>query len=498
MTSIHRRIASGAVWMVLMRLADRSIGFASTLLLARVLLPRDFGLVAMASSVIALVETFGAFGFDIVLIREKNPTPEQFNCAWTMNVLLGVVMPTTMVLLAWPLALFYHEPRLTLAIFVLAAGTFIGSLENIGTVEFRKHLNFNREFRFQITKRLITFVVTVTLALILRNYWALIGGMVTGRLIGTILSYRMHPFRPRLTLKGARSILNFSKWLVINNLLTFVKDRGSDFVVGRVSGSSALGLYNMGYELANLPTTDLVAPISRAVLPGYAQLAGDRSQLRQMFVSVISFTSLLAVPAGFGLAALAPLITPILLGPKWVGTVPVLQIVAFHGVIHSLQSNVYASYLAQGRPEVASRLGAWYVVVLLVLTAALTSQMGIVGAAYACLITAALLGPINIWVATRMLDLPLRHWIAGVWRPLVSAALMNAALTPVVAGFAAGMPGAPKAEPLLELALCVGIGAALYAAIIALLWLLSGKPAGAELMFLNRLLPRWMARPGSA
>jgi O-antigen/teichoic acid export membrane protein len=482
MQSVHRRIAAGAVWMVLLRLADRGIGFASTLILARLLVPADFGIVAMAASLMALVELLGAFGFDIALIREQNPTPQQFNCAWTLNISLGVVMATLMLALAWPLAGFYGEERLPLAIVALAAGTLAGSLENIGIVEFRRKLDFDREFRFQITKRLASFTVTLILALTIGNFWAMIAGMVTGRVTGALLSYVWHPFRPRFGFAGAQAMLNFSKWLLFNNIISFLRDRSSDFLIGRINGSAALGLYNMGYELANLPTTDLVAPISRAVFPGYAQIASDRPQLRNMFIAVISVTAMLAVPAGIGLTAVASLVTPLLLGDKWLEAIPVIEIVALHGVVHSLQSNVYATYLAVGRAELPAKIGMLYVGLLIGSMAIAAPRYGIVGAAYACLLTAVVVAPINLLICARLLGLPISRWAENVWRPLLAATAMYYVLSL--------LKDSLSGKSLwLTLGVCIAAGATVYVATLVILWILAGRPEGAERMVWSRIRP---------
>jgi O-antigen/teichoic acid export membrane protein len=280
--------------------------------------------------------------------------------------------------------------------------------------------------------------------------------------------------------------------VLTDNVIGFAKERGSDFVLGRINGPSALGLYNMGSQLANMPTADLVAPIARAVFPVYAQLSSDPPELRRMFVSVISVTALLSIPAGFGLAALAPLVATVLLGAKWVGSIPVIQIVAIEGVIQSLQSNVYATYLALGRPDISCKIDTLYMLLLLLLTVLLAPTFGIVGAAYAYLVTAAIFGPMKLWVATRMLDLPMSRWVAGVWRPVLSAIVMYATVRPFVHTLSAG--GAAGTSGLWQLAVCMLLGVTVYLAFLALLWILSGKPQGAEVAVLTRLLPRRMAR----
>src|SRR5262249_27643518 len=149
-----RGIASGAAWMVLFRLLDRSVGVVSTLVLARLLVPEDFGVVAMAMSIISLVELATAFSFEIALIQKPDPRRVHFDTAWTLNIVVAFCGGVVTAALAAPAAQFYQEPRLTLVMLAIAAGWTVSGFENVGTVEFRRSMNFQREFLFFGYKRL--------------------------------------------------------------------------------------------------------------------------------------------------------------------------------------------------------------------------------------------------------------------------------------------------------------------------------------------------------
>jgi lipopolysaccharide exporter len=478
--SVSQSIAKGATLMVLFKLVERGLGFISTLILARLLVPADFGLIAMATSFIALIELMGAFGFDISLIRLERAERVHYNTAWTLNVCVGALLALLMLSTAIPLSHFYGEPRLPPVIFVLAVGSIATSLENIGVVEFRRTLEFGREFRFQLAKKVAAFAITVPLAFILRNHWALVAGMLASRIASSTWSYVVHPYRPWFALGAARELIAFSKWLLLNNFLFFLKERGTDFIIGRIAGRSALGLFNVGYEIANLPTTELVAPINRAAFPGYAKVAGDKSALRVGFLDVIGVVTLFAIPAGIGLAALAPLACQVLLGPKWLDAIPIIEIVAIHGAITALQSNGFAMYLALGRADLATRITAGYVAMLLPLSAALTMWAGIRGAAFACLITAAVFAPINYGVLLNKIDLPLSRFLAVIWRPVVSSGVMFCAARLTAGALESRLPA------LVVLLLAVIAGASVYIASVALLWRLAGGPQGAETVVVLR------------
>src|SRR5438132_11910652 len=233
---MRAEMARGAAWMVLFRLFDRSIGVISTTILARLLVPADFGLVAMAMSVIAIVELATSFSFEIALIQSPDPQREHFDTAWTLNVLVAIGGAIVTALAAYPTASFYGDPRLAPVMFAIGGAWFIMGFENIGTVNFRREMNFSTEFKWMASKRVISFIVTLTAAWIFRSYWALVIGTATGRIAGVTLSYVMHPYRPRLTLSRTRELFSFSGWMLANNIIGVIFSRIPHFFVGRGFG----------------------------------------------------------------------------------------------------------------------------------------------------------------------------------------------------------------------------------------------------------------------
>ena len=489
--SIRARMAQGALWMVLFKLLDRGLGMISTLILARLLVPADFGLVAMATSLIAFLQLIAYFGLDTVLLRDAETTPEHYHVAWTLNVLAGLGIAVLMGALSIPAARFYHEPRVTLVICALAASALLEGFENIGVVNFRKEMRFDRDFGYMFSARLIAFVVTVALALTLRDYWALVGGMLVGRAARVALSYGVQPFRPRFSLRAAGELLHFSKWLMVQNFAGFLMTRSSDFVIGRVAGSSALGIFSVAAEISNMPATELVAPINRAILPAYMNLAKDLAALQREFLSVMSMVALLAVPAVAGFAVCAPFLVLLLLGPKWVQAADIIEILSFFGITQVMQSNAYSAFLALGRPQVFARITWVNVAILVALLIALTPSHGLIGAAWAYVVASVITLPVGFYFITRYLGLSPATYVARLWRPLCGAALMYVgirALGPPLPGLAA----LPAGQSARSLAICIAIGAPLYIAAVLLLWLACGRPdETAESWVLGRVKSIW-------
>jgi lipopolysaccharide exporter len=487
--TIRSSMARGAVWMVLFKLVERSLGMISMLILARLLVPADFGLMAMATSLVALLELFTAFGVDTALVQRHEVTPAHFNSAWTLNVCAGASIATMMLLLSWPAAYFYREPRVTPVICALALAAAIQGFENIGVVTFRKEMRFDREFRFLLGKKLVAFCVTVPLALLWRNYWALVVGTVVGRLSGVTLSYVLQSFRPRFSFAATADLMHVSKWLMMQNGLSFLKERSSDFIIGRFAGPHSLGVFSVSAEISNMPGTELVAPINRAVLPGYVKLAHDLPALRREYLSVMAMISLFAVPAVAGFAACAPFLVLLVLGPKWFEAADLIKILAFFGITQVLQSNAYSAFLAIGKPQVFAKINGIHVVILISLLLATVPFFGIQGAAWTYVVTAALVLPVNFFYITRFLGLQKRQLVAHLWRPIVATAFMYFGVR--LLGPALPEAALSSKQAAASLLTCVALGVPLYGIAIATLWWLSGRPGESAESFVLQKVPQF-------
>ncbi len=479
--SLFAKVADGALWMVLFKVAERGMGLISTLILVRLLEPADFGIVAMAISSIALVEIFAAFGFDTALIRQKNATAEHFNTAWTFNVIFTGVVAMIMFAAAPWVAAYYQTPAVRDVIMVLAFAPLLVGIQNIGIVEFRKELNFKKEFRFQLAKKLFGFALTIPLAFVLGSYWALVYGNIGSRLFAVLISYLWHPFRPRLSMSRAAELMNFSKWMVLVNLVEFLKQQSATLVIGRILTPDKVGIFNVSYEVANLPTTEFGAPINRALLPGFAK--SESSGPLALFRAAISTVAIVAIPAAFGIYSLAHLLVPVALGIKWLEAEPVIQILAFNGTLLLLQSSFWTILIAAGLPRVVFRINLFYVGVLLGLFVLLMPSLGLIGAASACVGTSIITMPVFLLAIRKHLKIPIREFFKALMRPALCAIVMSLTLWTV-------LPAMPTGSTILDATWLISgavIGAISYAGLILVLWTALGRPDGGEQIIINRL-----------
>jgi O-antigen/teichoic acid export membrane protein len=489
--SIDRRMAKGAIWMILARVGDRAIGAVSTVVLVRLLLPSDFGLMAMASSILVLLELISSFGFDLALIQEREASRRHFDTAWTLLVLTRLTIGGAMVALAGPAARFYDEPRIGPVILLLALGTAVRGFENIGVVILKKELTFDRYFYYVLARKLMMLGVTLPLVFHLRSYWALAYGILAGEIGGMLLSYRVHPFRPRFSLAARRELLRFSKWLLISNFVGVMNQRAADFVVGKLSGAHALGTFGIAYETSLMGTNELVGPINAAVYPGYTVKAHDLSALRKSYLEVLGFTATVVVPAGLGMAAVAELLVPVIFGSRWREAVPLVIVLSVFGVLLAVKSNAHYVYLAVGRPRIAMQLGLLEAACLLPMLAMFSFWWGAFGAACAYLGAHILFTPISVSILRRTLGLSLADFSGALLRPVGAACAMYGLVRWVARSVGWDAEGGMG----MALLACVTTGAVTYAICLFGLWRLGARPDGPERVtvdFVRAKLRAWL------
>ena len=468
--NLGNAVARGAAWTVGFRLADRGIGLVSTLVLARLLVPADFGLIAMATTLMALIEVVTVGEFGSAIIHNPNVTRDHYDSAWSMSALFGLTAAILLITLAYPTAAFFKEPRLVPVICALSLLPIMDGLFNMGCVDFRKHLQFHKDFQLQVGRKIIGFLIVIPLAFVTRSYWALIAGMIAGRAAGLVLSYLLHPFRPRFSLRSARSLFRYSAWLMLNNALTFLSQRGAHLVVGRLLTPQALGLYTVSYEMAHLPTTEMAMPVNRAIFPGYSKLQNDRAALQSAFLRVLGVMAVVTIPAGLGMACIAHLFVPAILGAKWLAAAPLISVLALAGTINALQANIESVYLATGHPRLKAVMTLLEVACFLPLLLLLVPRYELMGAANALVITASVAAPVNYLIALKLLRLAPTSLAPVLWRPLVAALIMTAALLAV---FPQSVLRLSSLENLWVMFGAILLGASVYGLALFSMWLAS-------------------------
>jgi O-antigen/teichoic acid export membrane protein len=470
-------MAKGTGWTVGTQLTIQVIAMLSTMILARLLVPADFGLVALATALSGALHAISEFSFDLALIQNQSAARREYDTAWTLSICRNAILAGALAAGAGLIASSFGDERLEPVVYWLALATFFNGFQNIAVVDFRKELAFHRDLVFMVVGKLGPTIVTVPLAFIWRDYWALVGGIVAGSVFRVALSFAMHSYRPRIAFEGWHDLMHFSKWLLIGNLCGFIYNRGSAFILGKMSGAAAVGVFTLSGEIAGIATANLLMPLRRAILPGYAKLATDVDRLHDIFVDIFAVVFLVSAPLTLGIGLVADPLVRITLGEQWLSAIPLIQILCVGEFLQLTTAAASPIYIATGRPHYTTVLFAGNAIAMVPLLIFATERAGVLGAAYATLVAAALCAALDFFLVNRLLHLSMSRLLAGCWRSIISVTMMVAA----VVGLQSLWPTSESISSAWStLAAAVTVGGLVYSVCGFTLWFLAGRPRGAE------------------
>jgi O-antigen/teichoic acid export membrane protein len=476
-SNINKRIAIGAGWMVGLRWADRILRTVSIVILARLLLPSDFGLAAYAWVFLGILDELFMFSFRTVLIRDQDTTKDRYHTVWTLEVLKGLVLSTVIIASAAMVAKFFNEPKVEEILYWIAIIPILNGLVNIGTVDFTKDLEIHRSFFLNVCSQLLATIATLILALVLRNYWALVYGWILRATITLVLSYIMCEFRPHPSLAGLAHIFGFSKWMLALNIINSINNRVVTILIGRYFEAQALAFWNMAHQLSNLASIEIGLPIRSALFPGISKMQGNIRQMTRTLASAVGIIVLVGLPITIGLATTAHLFIPLLLGENWIDVVPIITALAIAGAAQLFSSTSHLVYYSLNRPQLTVQINALRLCIVVPTMLFVVPAYGAVGAAWALAAINWFMLIVDYIIYFRVTRISLLNIGSRIWRSSLAVLIMAACVTTSM-----NHPISPliAEAKVLGLLYVIAVGAASYVGTVAILWRLTGQPVGPE------------------
>lgn len=450
----------GVVWAAISFAGSKLLVFLSTLILARLLLPADFGQVAFALLVISYLDTVGDLGVGEALIYQQKESAAAANISFVIGLLTGLLWFGLIQLLAPIAADFLHDPAVTGILRAMGWVFPITALGNTHDALLRREMAFKHRLIPEFARALLKGALSVVLALQGWGVWSLVWGQIIGAAAATIALWLVVPWRPGCSFSWrlARPMIAFGGQIVSVNIVAAVAHHADYLIVGRMLGTTALGFYGLAYRVPELFITMIVWVVGKVAFPAYAKLQNDPPALQRAFLSTLRYLSLFTVPAGAGLAVLAPTIVATFYGENWKPSVPVLQALAIAGTLRSLGSHAGDVYKATGRPAILTKLGLLRAVVL-VPSLIFAARFGIAGVAAAQMFVTGASTIFGLFVAGKILALPMRSILAE-FRPALLGAVTMVVSVQLVHPALLHLPGAAA------LPLALSFGLAVYAVLM--------------------------------
>jgi lipopolysaccharide exporter len=463
------------MYMVGARIGMRLIGVVSTLVLVRILSPADFGIVALAQAVYAILDLLTATGFNMAIIRMRAPQAAHYDTAWTLGIFRGAFIAVCLVATSGWQARFMHDPRIQPLMWIIAGTALLASLKNVRLIDYNRDMRFEWITVFMLWGKVQGFIIIMLLAIFMRNYWILVLGNLFNNLIAVPASYIVARHRPRFSLAGWRELFNFSKWLFLGNLCLLTDLQLMTFVIGHYLGMGNVGLYQVGQQVAALPVTEIAAPVRGPLYSAFSKIYHDIDQLRRTFLDSLAIQSLIVVPLTVGLAVTAPEVTGIFLGQKWMAVAPLLPIIAFYQLFDAVGHYTHTVMIALNRQRLYAITYNISIALRVPLTIWWALEDGLRGAVLAMLVTAAVNAVLWNAQVGSLLHLRWRRTVGALWRPVLASAVMGGMVLIV----SHRLPTASGSHDLvLRLAVEVAAGAIAYPVLVGVFWLIAGAPSG--------------------
>ena len=484
----------GAAWLLTWRMFSRSMGLVSTLILARVLVPGDFGIVAMATTFAAAVDALSQIGVQDALVRHLRDDRTLFDTGFTLQLGRAVITSAIIAGAAPAASVWFNEPRLIPLLLVLAAASLVSGFENIGIVEFSRAMRFDVQFQLNSLPRLLQVGVTIAMALLLKSYWALLAGMVVAKVARTVMSYWVHPYRPRLKIAGWQELAGFSFWTWAACIASLVWDRIDPFVLGPLLGPARLGLYLLALELAVLPVSEFVEPATYALFAGFAKAQKQGSSSIRHAPLVTAMLVMCIAPFTITISCASGYVVASLLGPKWAAASPLVAIMAWLCLFSPLSYVCNAVLVANGyvrRNFIGKVIASFVKLAVLLVAVSVTQRLDFIAAAIVVCVT---IESCAFMLLLRGTDrVHFGPMIGAIGRSLLAGSVVVLVL--YQAGLAWNDVSLPTFQAFVHGSLIGALVIVLYGALVLALWLLAGRPAGAETRLVD-LASRFMRRFG--
>lgn len=478
-----RSVRGGAITL-LSQGAKFVLGTGSTVVLARVLTPGDFGLIAMVAPVTGFVAMFKDLGLSVATVQRDHITHDQVSTLFWINVGISAVLMVITMALAPAVASFYGDDRATMVTVAFAAIFLLGGFTAQHQALLQRQMLYGRLAWIEICSLAVGVAVAIGAAIQGLGYWALVLMPASSAAIGLVLVWLMSgwlPGRPRRG-TGVRSMLRFGGGLTGFNILNYAARNADDVLIGRFIGASALGLYSRAYSLLLLPIRMIRSPISAVAVPALSRLQQDESRYRRYVRTALALITFLSMPlVGFSAVAAEEIIL-LVLGEQWLGAVTVFRVLALAALVQSFNVVTGWVYTSLGQ---TTRWFRWGLFSSGVTTASFVVGLpwGIEGVAIAYTTAVYLLLLPSLMFCFRRAPLSALDVLSVVWRPLVATA----------AGVLVLLLVAPRLLPTAPLIAALGSELALFGFVYAATW--AALPGGwSYLRNLIRLVRRAAAK----
>jgi O-antigen/teichoic acid export membrane protein len=414
--TLKTRTLRGIGWSATSQIARLLMQILITAILARLLTPSDFGLIAMVSVFSSFVSIFSSLGLPSAIVQKKEVNDEVLSSCFWINVGLGALLTVALAASAPLIAAFYSEPRLTLLVVFMSTTFFITSFGTVQSALLTKSMNFKALAVIGLCTIGISGPISVFLAFTGYGVWSLAWNIVLSAFITVVFTWIYSRWVPHFLpgLQGVKGLLGFGANLTGFNFVDYFARNMDNLLIGRFLGPTPLGFYNLAYNLLLFPLTNISSVVGSVMFPAFSIIQHDTQAVREAYVTANRYIAAVSFPLLIWVIVTAPQLIPAVFGPKWISAIPLVQILSLAAAEQSILTSIGWIYLSQGRTDILFKWGI-FSAVLFVISFAVGLRWGVLGVAIAYTIAGYLLAYPAFAIPFRLIDLKVKDFLAKLW-----------------------------------------------------------------------------------
>lgn len=385
--------------MGLLRGLTRGFALVKIAILARILLPFQFGIYGIATLILGFLEMLTETGINIFLIQKKDKIDSYINSAWVVSVIRGFLISLIIFTLSPFIAEFFKNSNAVYIIKLVSIVPLIRGFINPACIKYQKNLEFNKQFRLDLLIFFVDFIFAIALGFITKYENSLVYAMIISTFLEMVLSFILFSPKPKFVfeLKKTKEVINRGKWITGAGIANYIFQNIDDLVVGRVLGVTTLGIYQQAYKISTLPVSEVGAIFNKVTFPIYVNLKEDKKRLKKAFLKTLLVISLFVIPFGLLVFSFPLQIIKFVLGENWLSAAPVLQLLAIYGVLKAVSNSFFSLFLGIGKQEVVTIITLFSTLFLVAFLYPLIKIFGVLGAGYATIIATLFSIPILVF-----------------------------------------------------------------------------------------------------
>lgn len=353
MITLKQKTISGVVWNTIGKISNQILHFILSVILMRLLQPSDYGLLAMAMVLIGFAGIFSEFGFSSALIQRQNITESHKSSIFWLNILIGTTLTLVFFVFAPHLSKFYNNQQLTKVIQYLSFTFLISSLGIVPSTILQKEMNYAAINKIDVSVVLLSGAISVFLAFSGWGVMALVAQYLFFQLIKLPLIFYASKWKPKfiLSIQSIKDLFSYSVYLTGFNFINYWARKSDDLLIGKFMGAENLGIYSRAYNLMLLPIGQVISLVSNVMFPALSSIQNEKERIKRIFLNVIQVIAFITFPMMIGLIAVADNFILGIFGSKWSEVIPIIQILAFVGVLQTIANPTGWIYTSQGKTD---------------------------------------------------------------------------------------------------------------------------------------------------